>query len=72
MAKIIFNFEQRSNVKSNDVIVYNGKYYTTISKDAFLKDIIEENFELKQRIVLLENEVQEIQHQLKVDHGEEE
>lgn len=71
MAKIILDFEQSKNVKQNDVIVFNGRHYITISRAAFLKDLIENNYRLFKKVEDAEKRISDLEKQLRIDHGEE-
>ncbi len=71
MAKIILDFEQSKNIKQNDVIVFNGRHYITISRAAFLKDLIEDNYRLIKRVEDAEKRISDLEKQLRIDHGEE-
>ena len=71
MAKIILDFEQSKNIKQNDVIVFNGRHYITISRAAFLKDLIENNYRLFKKVEYAEKRISDLEKQLRIDHGEE-
>ena len=70
MAKIILKFEQSESLKENDVIIYNGKYYTTLSKDAFLRTVTEKLNYLSDKLETALNEIDKLKKQLAIDHGE--
>ena len=69
MAKLVIDLED--TVKEKDmVLIWNGRCYTPISKTAFLR---EENAKIKDLSLKLENaleRVENIEKQLKYDHGE--
>ena len=70
MAKIILQFEESPLVKKGDVIIYNGKHYATLSKAAFLKDLIEKIKALQNYLTVAYERIEDLEHQLQIDHGE--
>ena len=70
MKRIIITLEEGQNLSKNDLIVYNGHHYVTISKTAFLKENIEDIYKLFKEVESLSKRVSDIEKQLAYDHGE--
>lgn len=70
MRRIIIDLNESTNLSKGDVIVYNGKNYTTISKSAFLRELIEDIYKLSLTDENLLKRIENIEKQLAYDHGE--
>ncbi len=70
MRRIIIDLNESTNLSKGDVIVYNGKNYTTISKAAFLRELIEDIYKLSVSDENILKRIENIEKQLAYDHGE--
>lgn len=70
MRKIIIELEEGKNLSKNDIIVYNGKNYITISKTAFLRELIEDIYKLSVDLQNASKRIEKLEKQLAYDHGE--
>lgn len=71
MRKMIIEIEDDSKQK-NDVLIYNGSFYTTLSKDAFLRDVFIKINKLSTDLKNALERIENLEKQLRLDHGEDE
>lgn len=71
MRKMIIEIEDDSKQK-NDVLIYNGSFYTTLSKDAFLRDVFIKLNKLSEDLKNASERIENLEKQLRLDHGEDE
>lgn len=69
MAKLVIDIED--NIKEKDmVLIWNGKCYSPISKTAFLRNEIMSIRELYNKMENALERIENLEKQMKYDHGE--
>jgi len=68
--KILLDIDNHDKTIKNDILIYDGKIWSTISKDAFLRDLIVSVNNLKENLKDAFNRIENLENQLKIDHGE--
>lgn len=68
--KIVLDVDIHGRLENQDILIYDGKIWSTISKKGFLRDLIIAIENLKINLQEANNRIEALEKQLKLDHGE--
>ena len=68
--KIMLDIDNHGVTRKDDILIYDGKIYTTISKQAFLRNEIIVINKLSSDLENALKRIENLENQLKYDHGE--
>ena len=71
MKKLLLPFEEKTIVKEGDIIIYNGRCYTSIPKASYLKEVLEDMYNLSSKLENALKRIENLEKQGRIDRGEE-
>lgn len=69
--KMVLDVNTHGKIENQDILIYDGKIWSTISKKGFLRDLIITTENLKINLQEANKRIEALEKQLKLDHGEE-
>lgn len=68
--KMILDVDNHGKTNKEDILIFDGKIWSTVSKNAFLRELIIRNLNLESALKEAFDRIGALETQMKIDHGE--